>query len=98
MPLIAQTLRNANLFRKQFGLEPNATWESMADNVLIIRENNVTLEYSTMTNDVEVKQADVVLDTYPLDYTTNYTSGDALNDLDYVRPPPSCHFVAAMSL
>lgn len=84
MTLIAQTLLNANAFRQQFGLEQNSTWTDMADNVLVIRENDVTLEYTAMNDSVAVKQADVVLSTFPLDYTQNYTSSDALNDLDYV--------------
>ncbi|OKL62054.1 Acid trehalase [Talaromyces atroroseus] len=83
MTLIAQTLLNANAFRNQFGLDQNSTWTEMADNVLVIRENDVTLEYTTMNNSVAVKQADVVLSTFPLDYTRNYTSNEALNDLDY---------------
>ncbi|KAJ5377981.1 Acid trehalase [Penicillium cataractarum] len=83
MPLIAQTLSYANQFRQQFGLAENATWDEMAKNVLVIRENGVTLEFTTMNGSAVVKQADVVLNTYPLDYTTNYTTQDSLNDLDY---------------
>ena len=84
MPLIAETLSHANAFRQQFGLEENSTWDDMASNVLIIRENGVTLEFTTMNGSAVVKQADVVLDTYPLDYTANYSTQDSLNDLDYV--------------
>ncbi|KAJ5537753.1 hypothetical protein N7494_007232 [Penicillium frequentans] len=83
MPLIAKTLTNANAFRQQFGLEENSTWDDMANNVLVIRENGVTLEFTTMNGSAVVKQADVVLNTYPLDYTSNYTTQDSLNDLDY---------------
>ncbi|KAJ5961169.1 uncharacterized protein N7479_008319 [Penicillium vulpinum] len=83
MPLIAETLRHANLFRQQFGLEENATWDEMADNVLVLRENEITLEFTTMNGSAAVKQADVVMVTYPLGYTSNYTSQDSLNDLDY---------------
>ncbi|KAJ5296470.1 uncharacterized protein N7443_007363 [Penicillium atrosanguineum] len=83
MPLIAETLRNTNSFRQQFGLEENSTWDQMADNVLVIRENDVTLEFTTMNGSAVVKQADVVLNTYPLDYTSNYSTQDSLNDLDY---------------
>ncbi|KKA25316.1 acid trehalase [Rasamsonia emersonii CBS 393.64] len=83
MPLIAQTLLYANSFRKQFGIQQNNTWTDMASNILLLRENDVTLEYTTMNNSVQVKQADVVLVTYPLDYTSNYSSTDALDDLDY---------------
>lgn len=84
MPLISQTLTYANAFRKQFGMKENKTWTEMAENVLVLRENDVTLEYTAMNNSVEVKQADVVLDTFPLDYTRNYAPSAALNDLDYV--------------
>ena len=84
MPLIAETLKNANAFRQRFGLEENRTWDDMAANVLVIRENGVTLEFTTMNGSAVVKQADVVLNTYPLDYSSNYSSQDSLNDLDYV--------------
>lgn len=84
MPLIAQTLIYANEFRQQFGLEANQTWNEIAQNVLVIRDDGVTLEFTTMNGSAVVKQADVVLDTYPLDYTHNYTQAEALNDLDYV--------------
>lgn len=80
MPLIAETLSNANAFRQQFGIETNSTWDEMAANVLVLRENGVTLEFTTMNGSAVVKQADVILDTYPLDYATQ----DPLNDLNYV--------------
>lgn len=89
MPLIAQTLTYANMFRKQFNLETNETWIEMANNILLLRENGVTLEFSAMNGSTMVKQADVVLDTYPLEYTNNYTTTDSLNDLDYVSIKPS---------
>lgn len=44
----------------------------------------ITLEYQKMNNSVEVKQADVVLLTYPLDYDqNNYTTTNRQLDLDY---------------
>lgn len=36
-----------------------------------------------MNGSIEVKQADVVLDTFPLNYRQNYTSDDSLSDLIY---------------
>lgn len=84
MPLIAETLSQANTFRQQFGQAQNATWNQMASNVLVLRENGVTLEFTTMNGSAVVKQADVVLDTYPLSYTSHYSQQDSLNDLDYV--------------
>ncbi|KAJ5110621.1 Six-hairpin glycosidase [Penicillium argentinense] len=83
MPLIAETLRDANAFRQQFGLEENSTWDQMANEVLVLRENGVTLEFTSMNGSAAVKQADVVLNTFPLDYSANYSAQDSLNDLDY---------------
>ncbi|KAH2973347.1 hypothetical protein KXW43_005162 [Aspergillus fumigatus] len=83
MPLISETLSYANSFRKQFGLEQNETWTEISENVLLIREDGVTLEYTTMNGTAVVKQADIVLVTYPLVYDNNYTAQHALNDLDY---------------
>lgn len=98
MPLIAQTLQYANQFNKKFGLETNETWNKMAENVLFLRDNNITLEYTTMNDSVAVKQADVVLDTFPLDYKNNYTPGDALNDLDYVSTTTKCTRHAVLTI
>lgn len=88
MPLIATTLQNANEFRRQFGLQPNDTWTEMAKNAFILRENNVTLEFSTMNGSTTVKQADVVLATYPLSYNDNYGPEKSLSDLNYVSIHP----------
>jgi trehalose/maltose hydrolase-like predicted phosphorylase len=87
MPLIAETLQKANSFRQQFGIEQNKTWNDMASNVLVLRENGVTLEFTAMNGTAVVKQADVIMLTYPLSYGTNYSAQDALNDLDYVSLP-----------
>lgn len=47
--------------------------------------SDITLEFQTMDNNVNVKQADVILLAYPLDYDQNdYTAADKLLDLDYV--------------
>ncbi|RAH78584.1 hypothetical protein BO86DRAFT_345013 [Aspergillus japonicus CBS 114.51] len=84
MPLIAETLKYANQFRRQFGLEANETWDEIAENVLILRENGVTLEYTSMNGSAVVKQADIVLNTFPLAYESdNYTTENSLTDLDY---------------
>ncbi|KAL3488626.1 glycosyl hydrolase family 65 central catalytic domain-containing protein [Aspergillus germanicus] len=82
MPMISETLQYANTFREQFGVEPNDTWSDISDNVLVLREQGVTLEYTSMNGTAAVKQADVVLVTYPLVYD-NYTAENALTDLDY---------------
>ena len=89
MPMIAETLNYVNFYREQFGLEVNETWSEMADNVLILRENGVTLEFTAMNGSAQIKQADVVLNTYPLGYTDNYTVENSQNDLDFVSDPTS---------
>ena len=86
MPLIAETLTNANMFRSMFNKSQNTTWVTQAANVFIGRDEkaDIILEYSTMNGSIEVKQADVVLNTFPLGYTgENYTQQSSLSDLDY---------------
>ena len=87
MPMIATTLTYANRFRRMFGRAENETWNDMADNVLIPRdpESGISLEYTTMNGSTSVKQADVVLTTFPLRYTDDYEPDTALLDLDYVH-------------
>lgn len=87
-PLIADTLNNANMFRSMFGMDVNATWEDQSANIYISRssigaQGNIIDEYTGMNGSIEVKQADVVLDTFPLNYRQNYTAADSLSDLIY---------------
>lgn len=84
MAIVAETLMQANKFRDKFGLGENDTWDEMASDVLLIRENGVTLEFTTMNGSAVIKQADLVLMTFPLGYSDNYTDQQGLNDLDYV--------------
>lgn len=86
MALISNHLSNANTFRSLFDRQPNSTWTTQAQNVQIGHDAdaNVVLEYIGMNGSVSVKQADVILNTYPLSYTgQNYTAQDSLSDLDY---------------
>ncbi|KAL9638640.1 MAG: hypothetical protein Q9164_001419 [Protoblastenia rupestris] len=85
MPLIADTLMNANMFRQLFGMEANTTYEDIASNIFIDRNADAGIinEYTGMNGSISVKQADVVLDTFPLNYQQNYTLKDSLNDLEY---------------
>ena len=88
MALIGDTLKNANSFRQYFSLPQNTTWALQAPNVMIGRneKSGVTLEYTGMNGSVVVKQADVVLNTYPLRYTgtkDSYDPTDSLSDLDW---------------
>jgi trehalose/maltose hydrolase-like predicted phosphorylase len=86
MPLIADTLKKANQFRSKFGILQNETWNTQADNIVLSRNENagITLEYTGMNGSISVKQADVVLVTYPLNYHgMNYSIQNSLDDLDY---------------
>lgn len=86
MALIANTLDNANSFGTYFNQSTNQTWSTQADNVLISKNSDadILLEYTGMNGTVDVKQADVVLVTYPLSYNRqNYSATDSLSDLDY---------------
>jgi trehalose/maltose hydrolase-like predicted phosphorylase len=81
----ADLLKQANALRVSQGLPINETWQDQYERIAFPRApSNITLEYQTMNNSVAVKQADVVLLTYPLDYAENYTASDKLLDLDYV--------------
>ncbi|KAL8823513.1 MAG: hypothetical protein Q9191_005784 [Dirinaria sp. TL-2023a] len=87
-PLIADTLVNANAFRSKFGMGMNETWNDQATSIFISRssigaQGNIIDEYTGMNGSIEVKQADVVLDTFPLNYQQNYTNADKLSDLEY---------------
>lgn len=85
MPLIADTLSNANMFRQMLGMSANATFEDIAANVFISRDSGAGIidEYTGMNGSIAVKQADVVLNTFPLNYQNNYTAQDSLNDLEF---------------
>ena len=85
MPLIIDTLKNANLFRQLFGQEANATYEEIADNIFIDKNTDVGIinEYTGMNGSISVKQADVVLNTFPLNFKENYTTEDSRQDLEY---------------
>ncbi|KAI4202130.1 MAG: hypothetical protein LQ350_002797 [Teloschistes chrysophthalmus] len=85
MPLVADTLRNANIFRGLFGMSSNTTFEEQAANIFISRtsEAGIIDEYTGMNGSISVKQADVVLNIFPLNYQDKYTPTDRFNDLTY---------------
>ncbi|KAL8929031.1 MAG: hypothetical protein Q9208_001474 [Pyrenodesmia sp. 3 TL-2023] len=85
MPLIADTLMYANMFRGLFGLPQNETWEEQAANIFIERNADAGIieEYTGMNGSIEVKQADVVLNIFPLNYLNNYTTTNRYNDLTF---------------
>ncbi len=69
-------------------MDVNETWNAQAANIFISRssigsQGTIIDEYTGMNGSIEVKQADVVLDTFPLNYRNNYTAADSLSDLEY---------------
>ena len=85
MPMIATTLNNTNILRQKFGVDPSTDFMNIASNIRIERDadNGIILEYRGMLGSIVVKQADVVLNTFPLNYQTDYTAVDGLKDLEY---------------
>ena len=85
MPLISDVLQNANVFRELLGLENSTIYGDQAANILVSRNiaAGIIDEYTGMNGSIAVKQADVVLDTFPLNYQTGYTAQDSLRDLNY---------------
>jgi hypothetical protein len=86
MASAGETLKQALWYvYESIGLPIKNMWLDQQENIQFPRaESQITLEYQTMNNSVEVKQADVVLITYPLDYAeSNYTETQKLLDLDY---------------
>ena len=83
--LIADTLLNGNFFRSLFDKSKNETWNEQAANIFIDRspEAGIINEYTGMNGSISVKQADVILNTFPLNFQLNYTRQDSLNDLEY---------------
>lgn len=84
----SQLLHTANMMLAAMGKPINELWDKKADNTAFPRSDaNITLEYTGMNNSLVVKQADVVLISYPLGFEQNYTEKNSLTDLDYVRTP-----------
>ncbi|TAQ88312.1 hypothetical protein B7494_g3361 [Chlorociboria aeruginascens] len=80
----AELLKEVNALRLSEGQSVNETWQDQYEKIAFPKSSSsITLEYETMNNSVAVKQADVVLLTYPLDYSDNYTADTKLLDLDY---------------
>lgn len=81
----AALLDLANVYRVEEGLQPNDTWQRMSTNVQFTRsQTGLTLEFDHMNANISVKQIDVGLLTYPLNYKkNNYTIDDMAQDVEY---------------
>lgn len=68
-----------------------AKWKDIAENMAVPYDTdaNIVIEFQGMNGSVEIKQADVVLMNYPLEW--KYNESQALGDMNFVSPklPPS---------
>lgn len=67
------------------GLEIDPKWLEISSKIHIpISDTNITLEYTGMNSSIEIKQADVMLMVYPLDYVVDeFTLTNAIQNLYY---------------
>src|SRR5258706_8465925 len=81
----AKLLVIANDLRRRENLPINDTWVAQTNIEFPQAASNITLEYKSMNNTIDVKQADVILLTYPLNYNENgFGTSNKLLDLDFV--------------
>ncbi|PGH30392.1 hypothetical protein GX50_06828 [[Emmonsia] crescens] len=85
MAIMQWTFRTANFFNGFYGKPQNPTWEKQAAalEIPMNEHGNITLEYTGMQGDISIKQADVILRTYPLDNHENYPLDNQIADVDY---------------
>jgi len=82
-------LRYATQAAKELGVEPNADWEHVAQNIPILKFPDGTTKENATYDGVEIKQADVNLLSYPLEIITDRTQIE--KDLKYYEPRMSAN-------
>ena len=85
MSIIRNTLEAANYFNSLFGGTVNKHWDEQALglNIPYDKDRDLTLEFTGMPDSVVVKQADVVMLTYPLNNPTNASLSNQISNLNY---------------
>ena len=85
MSLIQYTLRAANYFNGLFNQSQNATWTAQAAAVNIPTDEaaDLTLEYTGMPDSISIKQADVIMLTYPLNNDANASLANQQENLAF---------------
>lgn len=80
---IVQLLKWATTASEIIGEAADPLWKDIINNIYIPQQENIdiTLEYSNMNSSVSVKQADVVMLTYPLQF--NQSLSRAVNNLNF---------------
>ncbi|TIA41601.1 hypothetical protein D6C78_01656 [Aureobasidium pullulans] len=82
---IAKIIEWAQGYSEEFSLDVEANWSSIAGNVALpFAPSGLLTEFRGANNTAVIKQDDVDLINYPLDYSSeNYTREDKLASLDY---------------
>lgn len=83
MALIQNIFNDTNTFSQLLGGERESLWDDQADSIARPKIGNISLEYTSMNGSISVKQADVVLNIYPLAYNDDYLLEQQRADLDY---------------
>ncbi|HEY8936393.1 MAG TPA: glycoside hydrolase family 65 protein [Cyclobacteriaceae bacterium] len=82
-------LRYATQATKELGVEPDADWEHVAQNIPILKFPDGTTKENSTYDGVDIKQADVNLLSYPLEIITDRTQIE--KDLKYYEPRMSAN-------
>lgn len=96
---ISQLMKWTILISRHLSLPVKPKWQHIMENMYIpVSAHNITLQYSGMNSSIEVKQADVVMITFPLDdedgalqRNFGYDKNRALADLNYYSEHQSSH-------
>ena len=82
--IVITVLRNAIQAARILGTEPNPDWQHVADNIPILQFPDGTTRENATYNGAEIKQADVNLLSFPLEFITD--EDQIRKDLDYYGP------------
>ncbi|KAK9464675.1 glycosyl hydrolase family 65 central catalytic domain-containing protein [Lipomyces arxii] len=80
---ISKVMSWARRASEVLGLRSDPKWQDIEENIYlpIDEDANLMLEFTTMNGSVEIKQADVVLINYPLEFKSSYDL--SVNNLDF---------------
>ena len=83
---IAKIMEITNGYAEQFSVQVDGNWSTIAANLALpFAPSGLLTEFRGANNTAVIKQDDVDLINYPLDYSSeNYTQSDKLDSLDYV--------------
>jgi len=84
---VAKIMEITDEYAEQFSVQVDSNWSTIAANLAFpFAPSGLLTEFRGANNTAVIKQDDVDLINYPLDYSSaNYTQADKLASLDYVR-------------